>query len=155
MKKRIVLFIFTILMASLTGCGDTYTNHLANNDESIKWVPVATLSGTADQQQSQPFQLNGGEIKISSRIRAKESGGNGLVYILEEGSTVAHDTDGNIRVASFDQSIISVFDMDVEREVIANKEAGSWYIHFNSSSLENWEVTVYESAQSQHLTQIR
>jgi hypothetical protein len=148
MKKRMVLFVFAALMASLAGCGDTYTNQLVNDDVSAEWVPVATLSGTVDQRQSQPFQLNGGEIKISSRIRAKESGGNGLVYILEEGSTVAQDTDGNIRVASFDQSIISVFDMNVEREVIVNKEAGSWYIHFNSTSLADWEITVYEPPQS-------
>jgi hypothetical protein len=146
MKKHMALFVAVVLLALLAACGDTYTNDDTSNitNSTENWVQVATLSGTADQRQSQPFQLSGGEIKISSRITAKESGGNGLVYILEEGSTVSQDTDGNIRVASFDQSIITLFDLEAEREVIINKEAGSWFIHFNSTGLENWEVTIYE-----------
>ena len=143
MKKCMALFIAVVLLALLAACGDTYTPADANNNTE-NWAHVATLSGTADQRQSQPFQLNGGEIKISSRITAKESGGNGLVYILEEGSTVSQDADGNIRVASFDQSIMTLLDLKAEREVIINKEAGYWFIHFNSTGLENWEVTIYE-----------
>jgi hypothetical protein len=114
------------------------------NDATENWVKVATLSGTVDQRESEPFKLKGGEVKIVSRIVATDSGGNGLVYLLPEGATTSSGVDGNIRVASFDQSIISISDAEVERSVITHKEAGSWYIHFNSTKLAEWIVDIYE-----------
>jgi hypothetical protein len=36
-----------------------------------------------------------------------------------------------------------MFNLEVNRETIVRKEAGSWYILFNSSSLVEWEVAVY------------
>lgn len=48
------------------------------------WISVATLSGNTDQRESAPFALSGGEVKIVANIVAESTGGNGLIYILEE-----------------------------------------------------------------------
>jgi hypothetical protein len=125
---------------------DPTVNDPVENDPTENWIKVASLTGTVDKRESTPFTLNGGEVKIVSRITPLDSGGNGLVYLLEEGSTTSRDTDGKIRVASFEQSVIAFSDKEVERSVITQKEAGSWYIQFNSTKLEKWSVDIYELA---------
>ena len=112
---------------------------------AVEWVRVAELSGAEDMLSGAPFLLQGGEVRVVAQITADGgAGSNGLVYILEEGSTTVLDADGFLRIAGIDLTIMAITGRYAENESIIEREAGSYYIHFNSTGLYEWSVFVYE-----------
>jgi len=111
------------------------------DDVDESWDFVIELSSVdVDQLDSEVFTLRGTDVKIVYDIVTEETGGNALIYILEEGASLSQNAAGEIEVAQHDSMVVGTN----AGEVIVSKDSGPHYLFVNSSSLESFSVRVYE-----------
>lgn len=127
-----------------TGVNATQSETQATTQEQtakpIEWKKLLEFSPDGAAGSSGVFKASGNPIRITYTTVSTSTGGNAMIYMLEKGTTVSQDANGNIRVAQADAM---AFGTKTSSQTI-QKAAGEYFIDVNSSSISSITITVEE-----------
>jgi len=114
----------------------------ASNQTSApkQWTKVSELTGDTKEKSGDVFTASGGNLRIKYTVNTTSDSGTAMLYLLPEGSTTTKNSKGELDVAV--QAVTTIGNKTGEQ--IIQKPAGNYYLYINTSSVEDYSITVEE-----------
>ncbi|MDR2736080.1 MAG: hypothetical protein LBB49_00775 [Gracilibacteraceae bacterium] len=139
-KSGFCIILLLMISMSLVGCDENSSG--INGEE---WETVIEFNGsfTDDNKEafSDEFELTGGELRVTYDLVTTSTGGNAMIYILPEGWTKTKDANGDLKISVQD---ISAIGNKTGEQVKIKKEAGTYFIDINTSSVDSYKIKIEE-----------